>query len=220
MANVLVLPQITYTPNAATGLSNVALSKPNSADFPVVQSSFPTTTDTFKTLTYQAPTEAFVKQQLSQYHSIMTKITGGTATEDDLAALTALIPNIRNYVLTEDDYNLMVTALANVETYVKNYIQVDLNNKATRLDQELKLAIDTINLFMQQLSDAYSNYPTEWPPVADGTIAMSKLDLATQAAINGGGATTIGTIVADLKPAQPTPGKACVWIDTNISDAD
>ena len=118
------MPRVTYIPVTATSLANVDLTEPGSITFPGGQSNFPTTTDNFKSLTYQsAGTTAAIKAKIEQYHTLMIKFGNGTATAADLTTVKALMVDIRDHVLTEDDLNLMVDALKKIEEYIYTFFK-------------------------------------------------------------------------------------------------
>jgi hypothetical protein len=211
------LPRVNYIPVAETSLANVDLTEPGSVTFPPGESNFPTTTDTFKVLKYEAATQEIVKQKLAQYHSLMVKITGGTGTEADLTALKGLMTDIRNHVLTEDDLNLMVDALTKIEEYLYTFLRHDLEAKAEALDVVLGDFVATLNDFMADLEAKYNNSPSNYP-IPDQSILYSKTETRIQNAITYGEG-TMGVISAAAQPAKPV-GRSIIWIDTNMGDAD
>ena len=96
-------------------------------------------------------------------------------------------------------------------------LRVDLNTIAATVDGVLLGFITTLNNFMIDLEFKYNASPVDYP-IPDGSILFRKLETLLQNAITYNLA-TVGTIVSATKPAIPV-GRAIIWIDTNMADAD
>ena len=209
MANV-TMPRVTIVPNVENSTINVQLTKATqiNAGNP---SAFPLAKDNFKGLNYQSASKSELKTQLAEYYAIMNRIMAGTKTDADLANLTTLTTQIREFVLTDDDYNLVVGALQNMQTYILNFMYTDINNKAKAMDAQLNAVIGDINRFMSDLETVYSKSPSQYP-IPDKSVLTAKLEQPVQNTLTYTNSTR-GVIISNTKPANPV-SKEIIWFNT------
>lgn len=209
MAKV-TMPRVTIVPNVENSTINVQLTKATqiNAGNP---SAFPLAKDNFKGLNYQSASKSELKTQLAEYYAIMNRIMAGTKTDADLANLTTLTTQIREFVLTDDDYNLVVGALQNMQTYILNFMYTDINNKAKAMDAQLNAVIGDINRFMSDLETVYSKSPSQYP-IPDNSVLTAKLEQPVQDTLTYANSTR-GVIISNTKPANPV-SKEIIWFNT------
>lgn len=209
MAKV-TMPRVTIVPNVENSTINVQLTKATqiNAGNP---SAFPLAKDNFKGLNYQSASKSELKTQLAEYYAIMNRIMAGTKTDADLANLTTLTTQIREFVLTDDDYNLVVGALQNMQTYILNFMYTDINNKAKAMDAQLNAVIGDINRFMSDLETVYSKSPSQYP-IPDNSVLTAKLEQPVQDTLTYTNSTR-GVIISNTKPANPV-SKEIIWFNT------
>lgn len=209
MAKV-TMPRVTIVPNVENSTINVQLTKATqiNAGNP---SAFPLAKDNFKGLNYQSASKSELKTQLAEYYAIMNRIMAGTKTDADLANLTTLTTQIREFVLTDDDYNLVVGALQNMQTYILNFMYTDINNKAKAMDAQLNAVIGDINRFMSDLETVYSKSPSQYP-IPDKSVLTAKLEQPVQDTLTYTNSTR-GVIISNTKPANPV-SKEVIWFNT------
>ena len=209
MANV-TMPRVTIVPNVENSTINVQLTKATqiNAGNP---SAFPLAKDNFKGLNYQSASKSELKTQLAEYYAIMNRIMAGTKTDADLANLTTLTTQIREFVLTDEDYNLVVGALQNMQTYILNFMYTDINNKAKAMDAQLNAVIGDINRFMSDLETVYSKSPSQYP-IPDKSVLTAKLEQPVQDTLTYTNSTR-GVIISSTKPANPV-SKEIIWFNT------
>ena len=209
MANV-TMPRVTIVPDVENSTINVQLTKATqiNAGNP---SAFPLAKDNFKGLNYQSASKSELKTQLAEYYAIMNRIMAGTKTDADLANLTTLTAQIREFVLTDDDYNLVVGALQNMQTYILNFMYTDINNKAKAMDAQLNAVIGDINRFMSDLETVYSKSPSQYP-IPDKSVLTAKLVQSVQDTLTYTNSTR-GVIISSTKPANPV-SKEIIWFNT------
>ena len=209
MAKV-TMPRVTIVPNVENSTINVQLTKATqiNAGNP---SAFPLAKDNFKGLNYQSASKSELKTQLAEYYAIMNRIMAGTKTDADLANLTTLTTQIREFVLTDDDYNLVVGALQNMQTYILNFMYTDINNKAKAMDAQLNAVIGDINRFMSDLETVYSKSPSQYP-IPDKSVLTAKLEQPVQDTLTYTNSTR-GIIISSTKPANPV-SKEIIWFNT------
>lgn len=209
MAKV-TMPRVTIVPNVENSTINVQLTKATqiNAGNP---SAFPLAKDNFKGLNYQSASKSELKTQLAEYYAIMNRIMAGTNTDTDLANLTTLTTQIREFVLTDEDYNLVVGALQNMQTYILNFMYTDINNKAKAMDAQLNAVIGDINRFMSDLETVYSKSPSQYP-IPDKSVLTAKLEQPVQDTLTYTNSTR-GVIISNTKPANPV-SKEIIWFNT------
>ena len=209
MAKV-TMPRVTIVPNVENSTINVQLTKATqiNAGNP---SAFPLAKDNFKGLNYQSASKSELKTQLAEYYAIMNRIMAGTKTDADLANLTTLTTQIREFVLTDDDYNLVIGALQNMQTYILNFMYTDINNKAKAMDAQLNAVIGDINRFMSDLETVYSKSPSQYP-IPDKSVLTAKLEQPVQDTLTYTNSTR-GVIISNTKPANPV-SKEIIWFNT------
>ena len=209
MAKV-TMPRVTIVPGVENSTINVQLTKATqiNAGNP---SAFPLAKDNFKGLNYQSASKSELKTQLAEYYAIMNRIMAGTKTDVDLANLTTLTTQIREFVLTDDDYNLVVGALQNMQTYILNFMYTDINNKAKAMDAQLNAVIGDINRFMSDLETVYSKSPSQYP-IPDKSVLTAKLEQPVQDTLTYTNSTR-GVIISNTKPANPV-SKEIIWFNT------
>ena len=209
MAKV-TMPRVTIVPGVENSTINVQLTKATqiNAGNP---SAFPLAKDNFKGLNYQSASKSELKTQLAEYYAIMNRIMAGTKTDADLANLTTLTTQIREFVLTDDDYNLVVGALQNMQTYILNFMYTDINNKAKAMDAQLNAVIGDINRFMSDLETVYSKSPSQYP-IPDNSVLTAKLEQPVQDTLTYTNSTR-GVIISNTKPANPV-SKEIIWFNT------
>jgi hypothetical protein len=209
MAKV-TMPRVTIVPNVENSTINVQLTKATqiNAGNP---SAFPLAKDNFKGLNYQSASKSELKTQLAEYYAIMNRIMAGTKTDADLANLTTLTTQIREFVLTDEDYNLVVGALQNMQTYILNFMYTDINNKAKAMDAQLNAVIGDINRFMSDLETVYSKSPSQYP-IPDKSVLTAKLEQPVQDTLTYTNSTR-GVIISNTKPANPV-SKEIIWFNT------
>ena len=209
MAKV-TMPRVTIVPNVENSTINVQLTKATqiNAGNP---SAFPLAKDNFKGLNYQSASKSELKTQLAEYYAIMNRIMAGTKTDADLANLTTLTTQIREFVLTDEDYNLVVGALQNMQTYILNFMYTDINNKAKAMDAQLNAVIGDINRFMSDLETVYSKSPSQYP-IPDKSVLTAKLEQPVQDPLTYTNSTR-GVIISNTKPANPV-SKEIIWFNT------
>ena len=209
MAKV-TMPRVTIVPNVENSTINVQLTKATqiNAGNP---SAFPLAKDNFKGLNYQSASKSELKTQLAEYYAIMNRIMAGTKTDADLANLTTLTTQIREFVLTDEDYNLVVGALQNMQTYILNFMYTDINNKAKAMDAQLNAVIGDINRFMSDLETVYSKSPSQYP-IPDKSVLTAKLEQPVQDTLTYTNSTR-GVIISNTKPANPV-SKELIWFNT------
>lgn len=209
MAKV-TMPRVTIVPNVENSTINVQLTKATqiNAGNP---SAFPLAKDNFKGLNYQSASKSELKTQLAEYYAIMNRIMAGTNTDADLANLTTLTTQIREFVLTDEDYNLVVGALQNMQTYILNFMYTDINNKAKAMDAQLNAVIGDINRFMSDLETVYSKSPSQYP-IPDKSVLTAKLEQPVQDTLTYTNSTR-GVIISNTKPANPV-SKEIIWFNT------
>lgn len=209
MAKV-TMPRVTIVPNVENSTINVQLTKATqiNAGNP---SAFPLAKDNFKGLNYQSASKSELKTQLAEYYAIMNRIMAGTKTDADLANLTTLTTQIREFVLTDEDYNLVVGALQNMQTYILNFMYTDINNKAKAMDAQLNAVIGDINRFMSDLETVYSKSPSQYP-IPDKSVLTAKLEQPVQDTLTYTNSTR-GVIISSTKPANPV-SKEIIWFNT------
>ena len=209
MAKV-TMPRVTIVPNVENSTINVQLTKATqiNAGNP---SAFPLAKDNFKGLNYQSASKSELKTQLAEYYAIMNRIMAGTKTDADLANLTTLTTQIREFVLTDDDYNLVVGTLQNMQTYILNFMYTDINNKAKAMDAQLNAVIGDINRFMSDLETVYSKSPSQYP-IPDKSVLTAKLEQPVQDTLTYTNSTR-GIIISSTKPANPV-SKEIIWFNT------
>ena len=209
MANV-TMPRVTIVPNVENSTINVQLTKATqiNAGNPSV---FPLAKDNFKGLNYQSASKSELKTQLAEYYAIMNRIMAGTKTDADLANLTTLTTQIREFVLTDEDYNLVVGALQNMQTYILNFMYTDINNKAKAMDAQLNAVIGDINRFMSDLETVYSKSPSQYP-IPNKSVLTAKLEQPVQDTLTYTNSTR-GVIISNTKPANPV-SKEIIWFNT------
>lgn len=209
MAKV-TMPRVTIVPNVENSTINVQLTKATqiNAGNP---SAFPLAKDNFKGLNYQSASKSELKTQLAEYYAIMNRIMAGTNTDADLANLTTLTTQIREFVLTDEDYNLVVGALQNMQTYILNFMYTDINNKAKAMDAQLNAVIGDINRFMSDLETVYSKSPSQYP-IPDKSVLTAKLEQPVQDTLTYTNSTR-GVIISSTKPANPV-SKEIIWFNT------
>lgn len=209
MAKV-TMPRVTIVPNVENSTINVQLTKATqiNAGNP---SAFPLAKDNFKGLNYQSASKSELKTQLAEYYAIMNRIMAGTKTDADLANLTTLTTQIREFVLTDEDYNLVVGALQNMQTYILNFMYTDINNKAKAMDAQLNAVIGDINRFMSDLETVYSKSPSQYP-IPDNSVLTTKLEQPVQDTLTYTNSTR-GVIISNTKPANPV-SKEIIWFNT------
>ena len=209
MAKV-TMPRVTIVPNVENSTINVQLTKATqiNAGNP---SAFPLAKDNFKGLNYQSASKSELKAQLAEYYAIMNRIMAGTKTDADLANLTTLTAQIREFVLTDEDYNLVVGALQNMQTYILNFMYTDINNKAKAMDAQLNAVIGDINRFMSDLETVYSKSPSQYP-IPDNSVLTAKLEQPVQDTLTYTNSTR-GVIISNTKPANPV-SKEIIWFNT------
>ena len=209
MANV-TMPRVTIVPNVENSTINVQLTKATqiNAGNP---SAFPLAKDNFQGLKYQSASKSELKTQLAEYYAIMNRIMAGTKTDADLANLTTLTTQIREFVLTDEDYNLVVGALQNMQTYILNFMYTDINNKAKAMDAQLNAVIGDINRFMSDLETVYSKSPSQYP-IPDKSVLTAKLEQPVQDTLTYTNSTR-GVIISNTKPANPV-SKEIIWFNT------
>ena len=201
------LPRVSIVPDVEQGLVNVELTKPSNINIGN-PSAFPLAEDKFKNLSYQTASESIVKDKMARYYEIMNQIMAGEKT--NLAELEALTVEIREYVLTDEDYNLMVGALQNMQTYVLKFLYTDINKKGQAIDKEVNKVIADINRFMEELEEAYSKSPSEYP-IPNESVQLAKLESSVQKTLNNVEANYLVKI-SDSKPQDI--GSALVWFNT------
>ena len=203
------LPRINYIPGTELGVVNVELSKPQAinAGNPSV---FPLETDVFKNLNYQTANKSRVKQEMSEYYTLLSKIMGGSTpvNSEDIRRLESLTTKIKDYVLTDDDYNLVVGALQNIQAYVVRFMYSDITSKARAMDEQLNLTINEIDRFMGELEKAYSKSPSEYP-IPNNSVYRPKLEAGVVKTLDYADAVE-GVIVKNSKPANPQ-GRKFIW---------
>lgn len=209
MAKV-TMPRVTIVPDVENSTINVQLTKATqiNAGNP---SAFPLAKDNFKGLNYQSASKSELKTQLAEYYAIMNRIMAGTKTDADLANLTTLTTQIREFVLTDEDYNLVVGALQNMQTYILNFMYTDINNKAKAMDAQLNAVIGDINRFMSDLETVYSKSPSQYP-IPDNSVLTTKLEQPVQDTLTYTNSTR-GVIISNTKPANPV-SKEIIWFNT------
>lgn len=209
MAKV-TMPRVTIVPGVENSTINVQLTKATqiNAGNP---SAFPLAKDNFKGLNYQSASKSELKTQLAEYYAIMNRIMAGTKTDADLANLTTLTTQIREFILTDDDYNLVVGALQNMQTYILNFMYTDINNKAKAMDAQLNAVIGDINRFMSDLETVYSKSPSQYP-IPDKSVLTAKLEQPVQDTLTYTNSTR-GVIISSTKPANPV-SKEIIWFNT------
>ena len=209
MAKV-TMPRVTIVPNVENSTINVQLTKATqiNAGNP---SAFPLAKDNFKGLNYQSASKSELKTQLAEYYAIMNRIMAGTKTDADLANLTTLTTQIREFVLTDEDYNLVVGALQNMQTYILNFMYTDINNKAKAMDAQLNAVIGDINRFMSDLETVYSKSPSQYP-IPNKSVLTAKLEQPVQDTLTYTNSTR-GVIISSTKPANPV-SKEIIWFNT------
>ena len=209
MAKV-TMPRVTIVPGVENSTINVQLTKATqiNAGNP---SAFPLAKDNFKGLNYQSASKSELKTQLAEYYAIMNRIMAGTKTDADLANLTTLTTQIREFVLTDEDYNLVVGALQNMQTYILNFMYTDINNKAKAMDAQLNAVIGDINRFMSDLETVYSKSPSQYP-IPDKSVLTAKLEQPVQDTLTYTNSTR-GVIISNTKPANPV-SKEIIWFNT------
>ena len=209
MAKV-TMPRVTIVPNVENSTINVQLTKATqiNAGNP---SAFPLAKDNFKGLNYQSASKSELKTQLAEYYAIMNRIMAGTKTDADLANLTTLTAQIREFVLTDEDYNLVVGALQNMQTYILNFMYTDINNKAKAMDAQLNAVIGDINRFMSDLETVYSKSPSQYP-IPDNSVLAAKLEQPVRDTLTYTNSTR-GVIISNTKPANPV-SKEIIWFNT------
>lgn len=209
MAKV-TMPRVTIVPNVENSTINVQLTKATqiNAGNP---SAFPLAKDNFKGLNYQSASKSELKTQLAEYYAIMNRIMAGTKTDADLANLTTLTTQIREFVLTDEDYNLVVGALQNMQTYILNFMYTDINNKAKAMDAQLNAVIGDINRFMSDLETVYSKSPSQYP-IPNKSVLTAKLEQPVQDTLTYTNSTR-GVIISNTKPANPV-SKEIIWFNT------
>ena len=209
MAKV-TMPRVTIVPDVENSTINVQLTKATqiNAGNP---SAFPLAKDNFKGLNYQSASKSELKTQLAEYYAIMNRIMAGTKTDADLANLTTLTTQIREFVLTDDDYNLVVGALQNMQTYILNFMYTDINNKAKAMDAQLNAVIGDINRFMSDLETVYSKSPSQYP-IPDNSVLTAKLEQPVRDTLTYTNSTR-GVIISNTKPANPV-SKEIIWFNT------
>ena len=209
MAKV-TMPRVTIVPNVENSTINVQLTKATqiNAGNP---SAFPLAKDNFKGLNYQSASKSELKTQLAEYYAIMNRIMAGTKTDADLANLTTLTAQIREFVLTDEDYNLVVGALQNMQTYILNFMYTDINNKAKAMDAQLNAVIGDINRFMSDLETVYSKSPSQYP-IPDKSVLTAKLEQPVRDTLTYTNSTR-GVIISNTKPANPV-SKEIIWFNT------
>lgn len=209
MAKV-TMPRVTIVPDVENSTINVQLTKATqiNAGNP---SAFPLAKDNFKGLNYQSASKSELKTQLAEYYAIMNRIMAGTKTDADLANLTTLTAQIREFVLTDEDYNLVVGALQNMQTYILNFMYTDINNKAKAMDAQLNAVIGDINRFMSDLETVYSKSPSQYP-IPDNSVLTAKLEQPVQDTLTYTNSTR-GVIISNTKPANPV-SKEIIWFNT------
>lgn len=209
MAKV-TMPRVTIVPNVENSTINVQLTKATqiNAGNP---SAFPLAKDNFKGLNYQSASKSELKTQLAEYYAIMNRIMAGTKTDADLANLTTLTAQIREFVLTDEDYNLVVGALQNMQTYILNFMYTDINNKAKAMDAQLNAVIGDINRFMSDLETVYSKSPSQYP-IPNKSVLTAKLEQPVQDTLTYTNSTR-GVIISNTKPANPV-SKEIIWFNT------
>ena len=209
MAKV-TMPRVTIVPDVENSTINVQLTKATqiNAGNP---SAFPLAKDNFKGLNYQSASKSELKAQLAEYYAIMNRIMAGTKTDADLANLTTLTTQIREFVLTDEDYNLVVGALQNMQTYILNFMYTDINNKAKAMDAQLNAVIGDINRFMSDLETVYSKSPSQYP-IPDNSVLTAKLEQPVQDTLTYTNSTR-GVIISNTKPANPV-SKEIIWFNT------
>lgn len=209
MAKV-TMPRVTIVPDVENSTINVQLTKATqiNAGNP---SAFPLAKDNFKGLNYQSASKSELKTQLAEYYAIMNRIMAGTKTDADLANLTTLTTQIREFVLTDEDYNLVVGALQNMQTYILNFMYTDINNKAKAMDAQLNAVIGDINRFMSDLETVYSKSPSQYP-IPDKSVLTAKLEQPVQDTLTYTNSTR-GVIISNTKPANPV-SKEIIWFNT------
>ena len=209
MAKV-TMPRVTIVPDVENSTINVQLTKATqiNAGNP---SAFPLAKDNFKGLNYQSASKSELKTQLAEYYAIMNRIMAGTKTDADLANLTTLTTQIREFVLTDEDYNLVVGALQNMQTYILNFMYTDINNKAKAMDAQLNAVIGDINRFMSDLETVYSKSPSQYP-IPDKSVLTAKLEQPVQDTLTYTNSTR-GVIISNTKPANPV-SKEVIWFNT------
>ena len=209
MAKV-TMPRVTIVPNVENSTINVQLTKATqiNAGNP---SAFPLAKDNFKGLNYQSASKSELKTHLAEYYAIINRIVAGTKTDADLANLTTLTTQIREFVLTDDDYNLVVGALQNMQTYILNFMYTDINNKAKAMDAQLNAVIGDINRFMSDLETVYSKSPSQYP-IPDKSVLTAKLEQPVQDTLTYTNSTR-GVIISNTKPANPV-SKEIIWFNT------
>lgn len=211
----VVMPRVQITPDVTEGVVNVTLTKPSQINIGN-PSAFPLDNDNFKGLNYQSASQSELNNQLAEYYSIMNKIMAKTSTPADLANLTTITTEIREYVLTDDDYNLVVGALQNMQTYILKFMYQDITNKAAAMDAELNKVISDVNRFMSDLETTYSKSPSQYP-IPDNSVLRPKLEQNVQDTLTYTDGTN-GIIVSSSKPANVV-GRKVIWfnIGTPIS---
>ena len=209
MAKV-TMPRVTIVPDVENSTINVQLTKATqiNAGNP---SAFPLAKDNFKGLNYQSASKSELKTQLAEYYAIMNRIMAGTKTDADLANLTTLTAQIREFVLTDEDYNLVVGALQNMQTYILNFMYTDINNKAKAMDAQLNAVIGDINRFMSDLETVYSKSPSQYP-IPNKSVLTAKLEQPVQDTLTYTNSTR-GVIISNTKPANPV-SKEIIWFNT------
>lgn len=209
MAKV-TMPRVTIVPDVENSTINVQLTKATqiNAGNP---SAFPLAKDNFKGLNYQSASKSELKTQLAEYYAIMNRIMAGTKTDADLANLTTLTTQIREFVLTDEDYNLVVGALQNMQTYILNFMYTDINNKAKAMDAQLNAVIGDINRFMSDLETVYSKSPSQYP-IPDNSVLTAKLEQPVRDTLTYTNSTR-GVIISNTKPANPV-SKEIIWFNT------
>ena len=209
MAKV-TMPRVTIVPDVENSTINVQLTKATqiNAGNP---SAFPLAKDNFKGLNYQSASKSELKTQLAEYYAIMNRIMAGTKTDADLANLTTLTTQIREFVLTDEDYNLVVGALQNMQTYILNFMYTDINNKAKAMDAQLNAVIGDINRFMSDLETVYSKSPSQYP-IPDNGVLTAKLEQPVRDTLTYTNSTR-GVIISNTKPANPV-SKEIIWFNT------
>ena len=204
------MPRVTIVPNVENSTINVQLTKATQINA-CNPSAFPLTTHNFKGLNYQSSFFSLLKTQLAEYYAIMNRIMAGTKTDADLANLTTLTTQIREFVLTDEDYNLVVGALQNMQTYILNFMYTDINNKAKAMDAQLNAVIGDINRFMSDLETVYSKSPSQYP-IPDKSVLTAKLEQPVQDTLTYTNSTR-GVIISNTKPANPV-SKEIIWFNT------
>lgn len=206
----VVMPRVNIVPGVEEGVVDVQLTKAQAinAGNP---SAFPLEKDSFKGLNYQSASNSELKEQLSKYYNILSRVMSGQASSSDMTNLTALTTEIREFVLTDDDYNLVIGALQNMQTYILNFMYKDITNKAKAMDTQLNSVIADVNRFMSDLERVYSKSPSEYP-IPDNSVLKPKLEKAVQNTLSYVDATQ-SVIVAPSKPRNPV-SKGVIWINT------